>query len=249
MERPIVLKIGGNELDQPGFVDQLAQTIAKSPVPLVLVHGGGKEISHLQEQLGIVPHYIDGLRVSDEASLGIAEMVLVGKVNSRLVRTLQLHGVEAQGLTGMDRGLIRARKLHHPQGDLGRVGEPVAVRGEVVLQLLGWGVTPVIAPICLGEDGGPLNVNADHVAGAVAKAIGAEKVIFATNVRGVLHNDQHIPTLNMALAEQLIDQQVIYGGMLPKVRTAQQLVAAGVPQVVITNLAGFLLNEGTAVIC
>lgn len=248
MERPIVLKIGGNELDQVGFVDQLAQTIAQSKVPLVVVHGGGKEISQLQAQLGITPHYIDGLRVSDELSLGVAEMVLCGKVNTRLVRALQLHGVEAQGLTGMDRGLIRARKLYHPQGDLGRVGEPFTVRGEVLLQLLEWGVTPVIAPICLGDDG-PYNVNADHVAGAVAKAIEAEKVIFATNVRGVLHNDQPIPTLNMTLAEQLIDQQVIFGGMLPKVRTAQQLVAAGVPQVVITNLVGFLLNEGTAVIC
>ncbi|NDJ85176.1 MAG: acetylglutamate kinase [Chloroflexi bacterium] len=246
-QHPVVLKIGGNDLDQPGFIDDLAGIVRQSHAPVIVVHGGGKEISQMQEQLGIVPRYVDGLRVSDEASLSIAEMVLCGAINTRIVRTLQLRGIEAQGLSGMDRGLIRVRKLEHPQGDLGRVGEPVAVRGEVLLHLLYLGVTPVVSPISLGDDG-PYNVNADHVAGAIAQAVNAEKVIFTTNVHGVLHGERVVDHLTPSLAEELIAGGVIHGGMLPKVYTARHLVAAGVRQVVITNLAGLMQGIGTTVV-
>lgn len=247
MQQPIVLKISGHQLDQPGFIEELAEIVAQSTTPIIIVHGGGKEITQMQQVLGITPQYIDGLRVSDEQSLGVAEMVLCGIVNTRIVRTMQMKGVEAQGLNGMDRGLIRANKLHHPKGDLGRVGEAYAARGDILLQLLEQGVTPVIAPICLGDDGS-FNVNADHVAGIVAKAVNAQKVIFTTNVQGVLHNEEVIPELTPSMTEKLIAEEVIIGGMLPKVHTAQQLVASGVPQVMITNLTGIQQNFGTAVI-
>jgi acetylglutamate kinase len=247
MQQPIVLKISGHDLDQPGFIEALADIVAQSSTPTIIVHGGGKEISQMQQLLGITPEYVDGLRVSDEKSLSVAEMVLCGIVNTRIVRTMQLHGVEAQGLNGMDRGLISAKKLHHPKGDLGRVGEAYAARGDILLQLLEQGVTPIIAPICLGDDGA-FNVNADHVAGVIAKAVNAQKVVFTTNVQGVLHNGQVIPKLTPTLTEELIADEVIVGGMLPKVHTAQQLVASGVPQVIITNLTGIQQNSGTAIV-
>jgi acetylglutamate kinase len=247
MRNPIVLKIGGNDLDQPGFVEALARTVAQSDSPLVIVHGGGKEISQMQHQMGITPRYVEGLRVSDEASLSIAQMVLCGTVNTRIVLAMQLYGVNAQGMNGMDQGLIRARKLHHPAGDLGRVGEVYRVEHKVLRALLLQGITPVIAPICLGDDG-PFNVNADHVAGAVARSIRAEKVVFLTNVRGVLDNGNLVHTLDAEKASELVAKGTIHGGMLPKVETALHLVGLGVRQVMITDLEGVRHGVGTSVV-
>ncbi len=243
---PIVLKIGGNELDTPGFIDELSGVI-KTIAPVVLVHGGGREISSTQEKFGLNPVYVDGLRVTDEQSLWIAEMVLCGSINPRLVRRLQLGGVEAQGFNGSDRGLLRAQKLAHPKGDLGRVGEVTAVRAEILLDMLAQGVTPVIAPICLGDDGA-FNVNADYAAGAIARAMNAEKAIFISNVPGVLQDGHIIPTLTPSLAAELIASGVIQKGMIPKVETALEVVKSGVAQVVITNLAGVAAGTGTAVV-
>ena len=246
MTTPIVLKLGGNEIDDLHFLENLATYLKESQIPTIIVHGGGKEISNLQQKFGIVPQYVSGLRVSDSDSLKIAEMVLCGMVNSRLVRTLQLNGLEAQGMSGQDRGLIQARKLAHPDGDLGFVGEPIAVRGDVLQSMLNEGVIPVISPICLGEDGA-YNVNADHVAGAVARAIGAEKVIFVTNVAGVMANDSILEWLTPPEADNFIANGTITGGMIPKVQTAQNLVAAGVPQITITNLHSAFTNSGTTI--
>ncbi len=243
---PIVLKIGGNELDTPGFIDELAEVI-KSIAPVVLVHGGGREISSTQEKFGVNPVYVDGLRVTDEQSLWIAEMVLCGSINPRLVRRLQLGGVEAQGFNGSDRGLLRAKKLAHPKGDLGRVGEVTTVRAEILHDCLAQGVTPVIAPICLGDDGA-FNVNADYAAGAIARAMNAEKAIFISNVPGVLQDGHIIPTLTPSLAAELIASGVIQKGMIPKVETALEVVKSGVAQVVITNLTGVAAGTGTAVV-
>ena len=138
------------------------------PAP-VLVHGGGKEIGIIQRALGGEPRFIAGLRVTDEAALQAAEMVLCGSVSTRLVASLVAAGADALGLSGVDRGLIRAAKLEHAEGDLGRVGTPVAVRGDWLATLLAEGVLPVIAPISLGPDG-PYNINADEAAGAEATA-------------------------------------------------------------------------------
>lgn len=242
----IVLKIGGNELDTPGFIDELAEVVKKI-APVVLVHGGGREISSTQEKFGVNPVYVDGLRVTDGNSMWIVEMVLCGSINPRIVRRFQMGGVEAQGLNGSDRGLLRAKKLAHPKGDLGRVGEVTAVRAEILHDLLAQGVTPVIAPICLGDDGA-FNVNGDYAAGAIAKALNAEKAIFISNVPGVLQDGQIIPTLTPTLAAELIASGVIQKGMIPKVETALEVVNSGVAQVVITNLAGVAAGTGTAVV-
>jgi acetylglutamate kinase len=244
----LVLKIGGQELDNPTFVKRMGQAVAALETPPILVHGGGKEIRELQNRLGVKPQYIDGLRVTDAESLDIVQMVLVGRVNKRLVSSLSMAGVDAFGMSGVDRAAIKAEKLEHPQGDLGLVGRVVAVRTEVFARLLEDGVTPVLSPICYGPDGSIFNVNADHVALAVAIAMQAEALVFVSNVPGVLRNDELLSHLTVAEVEQLIEEKVIIDGMIPKARSALAAVSGGVSAVKITNLAGLKKGTGTTIV-
>jgi acetylglutamate kinase len=244
IQAPVVIKIGGNEIDDPVFLDGLAAAVAAMTEPVIIVHGGGKEISTLQKALGIEPRYLDGVRITDAASLAIAEMVLCGSVNTRLVCRLVTVGVEAVGMSGVDRGLIRAEKMPHPTEDMGFTGHVTAVRGDLLLALLAEGVTPVIAPISLGPDSA-YNVNADHVAGAVAAAVSAQKVIFLTNVEGVLVDGVVAGALTPEHTQDLISAGTIFGGMIPKVQTALFTLSHGIPQTVITNLSGLATHGGT----
>ena len=233
----LVIKIGGNELDDPQFVAALAQSVvALRPVP-VLVHGGGKEIGIIQKALGGEPHFIEGLRVTDEYALQAAEMVLCGLVNTRLVVALTMAGADVQGISGVDRALIRVEQQMHPAGDLGRVGRPVAVRATVLQSLLAEQVVPVVAPVSLGPQGA-YNVNADEAAGAIAAALGNAEVVFVTNVAGVLADGTVVPRLSAAQVHKLIALGTISGGMIPKVRSALAALDAGVHAARITNLAG-----------
>ncbi len=242
----LVLKIGGNELDDPAFVAELARLVAGlRPVP-VLVHGGGKEIGLIQKALGGEPRFVAGLRVTDESALRAAEMVLCGLVSTRLVAALIAAGADAIGISGADRGLIRAEQAQHPAGDLGRVGRPVAVRAEVLHDLLAQGVVPVIAPISLGP-AGTYNVNADEAAGAIAGALPNAQVVFVTNVPGVLVSGEVAPRLSVHQINELIDDGTISGGMIPKVRAALTALDAGVRAARITNLAGLQLGTGTVI--
>jgi acetylglutamate kinase len=242
----LVLKIGGNELDDTAFVAELARVVAGMRPPPVLVHGGGKEIGVVQRALGGEPRFVGGLRVTDEAALLAAEMVLCGSVSTRLVAALLAAGADAQGLSGVDRGLIRVEKLRHAAGDLGRVGSPVAVRGDVLENLLLGGVVPVVAPISLGPDGA-YNVNADEVAGAVAAALGAAEVVFVTNVPGVIVGDAVAPHLTAGQIDILIGGGTISGGMIPKVRAALTALGSGVGAARITNLEGLRDGAGTLI--
>ena len=244
-QTPVVIKVGGNDLEDAAFIAGLAQAVARTAAPVVIVHGGGREISALQARLGIVPQYVEGLRVTDAESLAVAEMVLSGLVNKRLVAALLHVGVDAIGLSGVDRGLMRVEKLAHPAGDLGRVGQVVSVRAEVLRELLASRVVPVLSPISLGPDGS-YNVNADLAAGAIALAVGASEVTFLTNVPGVLVGDHVAPSLTVLQAEELIRSGVIYGGMVPKATAALEVVAGGVARVVITDLKGLAAGIGTA---
>lgn len=244
MTQPILIKIGGNEIDDPAFLDGLAPVIRGMTVPVVIVHGGGKEISALQQQMGIQPRYVDGVRITDAPSLAVVEMVLCGVVNKRLVRVLVNGGVDALGMSGVDRGLVRAVPMTHPEHDMGFTGRPVEVNAAALRHLLEGGVTPVIAPICLGETSS-LNVNADHVAGAIAGAIQAGRVVFLTNVPGVLVDGEPVNHLTASKAQDLIADGTIFGGMIPKVQTALQALTSGVPEAVITNLAGLRSGGGT----
>jgi acetylglutamate kinase len=242
-----VIKVGGNELDDPAFVQGLIQAVQGLPEPAVLVHGGGKEIRTLQERLGLEPQYVDGLRVTDVESLAVVEMVLAGRINKRLVAALTAAGVDAFGMSGVDRGAVKAEKLEHPAGDLGWVGRVVAVRTEVFSRLLDDGIMPVLSPICWGSDGSIFNVNADHVALAVARELPAEALVFVSNVPGVLADGRLIECITPAQAEALIADGTIAGGMIPKVRSALEAVAGGVAAVRITNLDGLAQGTGTTV--
>lgn len=244
MPAPIVIKISGHELDSPDFLAELAATLKHFDTPVAIVHGGGKEITALQTRLGIEPRYVDGLRITDAESLALVEMVLCGTVNKRIVRTLVNAGIDAVGLSGVDGGLVSAEKMTHESVDMGYTGEVTAVRVDLLVDMLDQGITPVIAPICLGEDSN-FNVNADHVAGAVAAALEAERLVFVSNVEGVLKDGAVIPQLTPNQVGDMIADGTIFGGMIPKVKTALESLAEGVTQAVITNLKGLSSGGGT----
>ena len=242
-----VLKIGGNELSNEAFRNRLAETIAvmRTDEPVVIVHGGGRAIADLHTALGLPTIKVDGLRVTSARSLELAEMVLSGHANKLLVRSLLAAGVDALGLSGVDGGLIQARKKIHPDADLGFVGEVEAVRGELLQQLLTGGSTPVVSPISHSMSGQSYNVNADDAATAIAVAVQATMFDFVSNVPGVLHNDAVVESLTTDEAEQMIASGVVYGGMIPKVRAALRAVERGVSQARIVNLDGLQGAGGT----
>ena len=243
-----VLKIGGNELADDGYLARLATAVSniitQTGQPVIIVHGGGKAIADLQTKLGLQPRKVDGLRVTDAGSLMAAEMVLSGQINKAIVAALLAAGVDAIGLSGVDGGLLRCQKKLHPTVDLGLVGEIVDVRVGLLQQLAAMGLTAVISPISLGHDGQTYNVNADDAASAVAGAMDAAQLDFISNVPGVLKDGEVIGGLTAVKTESLIADSTIDGGMIPKVRGALAVIASGVPQVRIVNLEG-LPSGGT----
>jgi acetylglutamate kinase len=248
----VVLKVGGNELDDEVFLEGLAHAVqavlAEGHFPVV-VHGGGKAIAELQQKLGIQPRFIEGLRVTDAVSLDLAEMVLSGLMNKRIVRSLVNAGVRAAGISGVDDGTIYVEPMWHPLGDLGRVGEIRDVDPHLLETLIAAGIVPVVSPISFGaHDALSYNVNADHAATAVAAKLGAIKLIFVSNVPGVLVAGQVCRAVTANQAERWIDEGIITGGMIPKVRSAVEAVRGGVVQAVITNLAGVMEGSGTGII-
>ncbi|PJF27794.1 MAG: acetylglutamate kinase [Phototrophicales bacterium] len=234
----LVVKISGSELDDAAFVGRFSAAIRALTEPVIIVHGGGKEISEMQRRMGIEPRYIDGIRITDAESLVLVEMVLCGTINKRLTRSLIEAGVDALGISGVDRGIVRAQKMESPSPDIdmGFTGSITAVRAEPLREWIAAGVTPVIAPICLGE-GTNYNVNADHVAGAVASALGAERLIFLSNVPGVLNKKgKLISMLTPDRVDALIANGTIKKGMIPKVRTALSALESGAESVVIGGI-------------
>jgi len=242
-----VIKIGGNEMNTPGFLQELAAQLARLAAagPLVVVHGGGQDIAALQARLGLEPVKVDGLRVTDAESLAVAQMVLSGHTNKHVVRTLLAAGLDAVGLSGVDGGLLRCRKKAHPTVDLGLVGEVTSVRAGLLDKLIEAGLVPVVSPVSLGEDGQIYNVNADEAAGAIAAALAAAALDFVSNVPGVLAKGDLLPELSAAAAEALIADGTVSGGMIPKVRTALDALDRGIPRVRIVNLAGLGAGGGT----
>lgn len=241
-----LIKVGGNELDTPGFMERLSEVIAAINGPTIVVHGGGKAIGELQEKLGIAPQKIDGLRVTDHASLEVAQMVLSGSVNKRIVQALLNAGVPAIGLSGVDGGLLRCTPKRYGDHDLGLVGEIAAVGLSLLETLLAEGYVVVVSPLSLGHNGAIYNVNADEAAGAIAAAIAPKTVWFISNVAAVLDdNGLPIDVLYQHEASRLIAQGVIRDGMIPKVQTALEVVASGVPEVFIADIDGLLERRGT----
>lgn len=248
----VVLKVGGNELDDADFLVGLAKAVQavcdEGHFP-VIVHGGGKSITDLGARLGLAEQRIEGLRVTDDASLDVAEMVLSGLINKRVVRTLVSAGIRAAGISGVDDGTIYVEKMWHPMGDLGRVGEIQDVDDHLLRTLIDAGIVPVVSPISVGaHDALSYNVNADHAATAIAAKLGAIKLVFISNVPGILVAGRIARAVTSRQAEDWIDEGIITGGMIPKVRSAIEAVRNGVAQAVITNLAGVQEGTGTGVL-
>lgn len=241
-----LIKIGGNELNDPHFLPHLAHLVSQLGEAVVIVHGGGQDIANMQARLGLQPLKVDGLRVTDAAAMEVVQMVLSGHANKRIVQALLPAGVDAVGLSGVDGGLLRCQKKRHPTVDLGYVGQIVQVRPALLRSLLTQGITPVISPISLGLDGQIYNVNADEAAGALAQALPARLLTFVSNVPGVLDPaGQLIPRLTPAQTQALIHSGTIRDGMVPKVHAALAALNQGVPQARIVNLAGLANGGGT----
>ena len=246
--RTIVIKYGGNAMvDEElkrGFARDvvLMKLVGMNPV---VVHGGGPQIASLLERIGKKSEFVDGLRVTDRETIDVVEMVLGGLVNKSIVALINAQGGRAVGLSGKDGGMIQARKLLLRQGqsddeggviDIGQVGEIEQINPAVVDTLDQANFIPVIAPIGAGTDGTAYNINADTVAGSLAVTLKAEKLILLTNTPGVLNSDdQLLELLSETEAQDLIEQGVISGGMLPKVQCALEAVAGGVRTATISD--------------
>jgi acetylglutamate kinase len=234
--KTVVIKYGGAameraDLKEPFALDVvLLQLIGFKPV---IVHGGGPQIGAMMKRLGKEPRFVGGMRVTDEETIEIVEMVLVGKINKEIVGLINHHGGKAVGVSGKDAGLLRARRRPHrlPSGeevDIGLVGEVEAVNTECIRLLDDNGFIPVIAPVGVGAAGETYNINADLVAGEVAAALGAEKLVHLTDVQGILGRDGTlISTLSRKEAERLMGAGVIDGGMLPKVESSLRALEGG----------------------
>lgn len=238
-----VVKYGGSAMIEPGLRDQVAQDLVLLKlvgINLIVVHGGGKYISQEMEQKGLKAEFRDGLRVTDAAAMEVAEMVLSGKANKSIVSLINKHGGHAVGLSGKDGPFLFAGPYHDEQGrDYGQVGTIEQVDGAVLRHLEAGGYIPVVSPVAGSKDGGTFNVNADEVAGKIAQAIGAAKLIFMTDVDGIYRTPDDKSSLISSLArsgaETLMEQGVISGGMLPKVRSILGCLEQGVDKVHIIN--------------
>jgi acetylglutamate kinase len=234
--KTLVIKYGGAAMEQADLKEQFAKDVLLLRlvgIRPVIVHGGGPQIGALMKRLGKEPRFVGGMRVTDEETVQIVEMVLVGKINKEIVGLINLHGGRAVGLSGKDASLLRARKRLHrlPDGtsaDIGLVGEVEAVNPEPIRLLEESGFIPVIAPVGVGEAGETYNINADLVAGDVAAALFAEKLIHLTDVAGINGEDGRlVSTLTKRDAERLIKAGVIDGGMLPKVESSLRALTGG----------------------
>jgi acetylglutamate kinase len=244
----VVIKYGGNAM----IDESLKQAFALNIVLLkyvgvnpVVVHGGGPQIGRMLQQLNIPTNFREGLRVTDDATMDVVEMVLVGKVNKQIVNLLNLSGAKAVGLSGKDGQLIRARQMEmviskEAQApeiiDLGKVGEVTGVETKLLHSLQRDGFIPVIAPVGVDENGETYNINADLVAGAVAGALGAKRLLLLTDVPGILDKDGRlISSLDTARTMQLFEDGTLKGGMLPKVKCCLEALEDGVEKAMIID--------------
>lgn len=240
-----VIKYGGHAMIAP----ELRESFARDVVLLkyvglhpIVVHGGGPQIDAMLQSLGVVSERIGGLRITDDRTMEVVEMVLGGKVNQEIVSLITQYGGRAVGLTGRDDGFIEAKRVERMRArdgrwvDPGRVGEVTRVSPAVLRELVDGGFIPVVAPVAVDASGLALNVNADTVAGAIAAALGAWKLVLMTDTDGVRGADgQVIGSLNAAEARELEAKEIIHGGMIPKVECALDAISGGVRKVHIVD--------------
>ncbi|MFC2154167.1 acetylglutamate kinase [Candidatus Altiarchaeota archaeon] len=227
-----VVKLGGEVALDGGLISSLAsdfKVLSEVGIKTVIIHGGGPAIDKAMKKLGKEPVFVEGLRVTDEETLDIVKMVLIGKVNTELVASINRQGGKGVGLSGKSGNLFVAKKQVHKKVDLGFVGDIVKVNPELIHLLIDKGYIPVVSPIAFGTEGQSLNVNADTVAAELAVALKAKKIIFLTNISGVLDEKQElIGVLSEKEAEKLVEKKVIKGGMTPKVKAGLHALENGV---------------------
>ena len=247
--KTVVIKYGGHAMGDPTLGKSFAKDIAllkQSRVNPVVVHGGGPQIGTMLEKMGIVSTFEDGLRVTDRQTVEIVEMVLAGSINKQIVALINSEGERCVGLSGKDGGLVFARKAKKTRTDpgssieriidLGFVGEPENVDCSVLEQMALAGIIPVVAPVAPGTDGETYNINADTFAGAIAQAMGAERLLMLTDVEGILgRDDLLLERLSVQQLKDLIAEGTVSGGMIPKAQTCIDAIENGVEGVVIVN--------------
>lgn len=229
--KTFVIKYGGAAMTDDALKRTFAKDVTilrKIGINIVIVHGGGKEITQTATALGLETTFVNGQRFTDSAMMNVVLMSLAGLLNKQIVGMINLNAGNAVGLCGVDNNLLKAQKLVENNVDLGLVGEITSVNVPFLNLLLSNGMMPVIAPIGASENGEFLNVNADIAAGAIAAALGAEKLVYLSDVEGVLADGQLVSTLTKNGAEELISQGKIFGGMIPKVISAFGALAQGV---------------------
>ena len=245
----IVIKFGGHAMGKKEYIKSFAQDISllqQVGILPVVVHGGGPQIGEMLEKLKIQSSFIDGLRVTDEATIDVVEMVLCGVINKNIVSAISNEGANAVGISGKDGNFISAKRLSIIDKnsdsnlenivDLGFVGEPSKINTNVVNALINQKMIPVIAPIGIGENGLTYNINADTAAGAIASAMKATRLIMLSDVEGVLDNDNKIISeLTVNKCEDLISKNIVSGGMIPKIKTCLNTVENGVEAAVIMD--------------
>jgi acetylglutamate kinase len=221
--KPIVVKIGGGAL-AGGTLEDLPGLLANdTPVPVALVHGGGQQLTRLLDALGMPTRFHEGLRVTDEATMTVAEMVFAGEVNKALVRELYAMGVPAVGVSGTDGPTLHVE----PVPGLGRVGSVIRVESHLVETLWTGGFVPVMAPLGIGPEGA-YNVNADSAAAALAVGLGAGHLFFLTDVDGLLDGGEAVPALAPEECEGYVEKGLAVGGMVPKLRAAAEAAREGI---------------------
>jgi len=229
---PVVYKVGGPALEDPALLGPLAAEVKRASGPVVLVHGGGRQVNRLLEALAIESRFIEGRRVTSPEAMEVVEMVLSGLANKALAAGLTTAGVLAAGISCRDAGLVMARL----EPNLGRVGLPETVRPALVQALWAAGIVPVVSPVASTEDGASVNVNADEAALGLARSLGASALVYLSDVDGVRIGDSAVSSLTAREAEARITDGTIAGGMVLKVRVALE-AARSIPQVVIAGRA------------
>lgn len=235
----VLIKFGGSLMVDPALQATFAKDVALLKwigVHPVIVHGGGKEITHWLKRIGKETRFIEGLRYTDEETMELSEMVLSGKINSELVSLINSSGAKAVGLSGKDARLVIAKKAKSKSGeDLGLVGEVVEVDVELLLKLSEQGYVPVVSSVSGGVDGGTFNLNADAMASALAGALKSLKLVFLTDVDGLKVEGSLVQSLTLSEAEKLLKHPDVQGGMLPKLECAISALRGGVKSVHIIN--------------
>jgi len=234
--KTVVVKFGGQAMHEEGIIRSIAEDIILMRyvgIKPVIVHGGGEAISRFMQRLGIKPRFIEGNRITDKSTIEIVEMVLAGKTNKEIVALLNSCGGKAVGIEGKDGQLILARRT--PEKKLGLVGEVEKINPEILEVLEKEGFIPVVAPVGISKEGETLNINADTVAAEVAGALKAEKLIFLTDVEGILEDpsspESLIPTVTLQNIKKMLEEGKIQKGMVAKVKACQRALMKGVKKV------------------